>query len=572
MGGYGRSMLRTSVSTLFAIIVVISVASVGAAAAEADPLGLTVDGGVGEGLGLGVDTIAVWVCEIPDATDPVGFTAVDVAAWANDEIAPFFTLISGGRYRAVFEAAREFTGGSKDDEFQESDCLNKGKDLTTDPRFSSVFVMDNISHGGGLGTPGGSYVRAGRVIAPTLDDTPDESRRGAFAGGRGYVYDLPSSPTHEIGHTIGWPHSGSGTAGLDPYDNPADIMSGKGVNNRCTSSDATNVAPCWITHTIAFNRYASGWIAPEDIELVTKAAEFDLVGPESSGPQMALLPSGDPLIFSTIEARPAVGYDENAGTEGVILHTVDQTAQCSVSICWGPYRRQKPAVGAAGSSDHILGVGESAALHGMTISVLAATASGYTVSVSGLPEGCAMGPNPFTDVRTDSFAFNDIGCIRLLGITTGTSAATYSPGDTVTRAQMAAFLGRLFRSLGNPCSSDPTPFDDIAGSFAAADIACIYALGVTTGTSPSTYAPDGLVTREQMAAFLGRLWRDALGNPCSRDPTPFDDIAGSFAAADIACIYALGITTGTSPTSYDPGASVTREQMAAFLARFWKAA
>ena len=183
-----------------------------------------------------------------------------------------------------------------------------------------------------------------------------------------------------------------------------------------------------------------------------------------------------------------------------------------------------------------------------------------------------MGPNPFGDVSSASFAFNDIGCIRLLGITTGTTPTTYSPLEAVTREQMAAFLARLHRGLGGPCSGDATPFVDIAGSFAAADIACIYALGVTTGVSSDRYDPKGIVTREQMAAFLGRLWRDARGGSCSGDSTPFTDIGASFARADVACIFALGITTGTSPTTYLPRDAVTREQMAAFLARFWKRA
>jgi hypothetical protein len=182
---------------------------------------------------------------------------------------------------------------------------------------------------------------------------------------------------------------------------------------------------------------------------------------------------------------------------------------CGSSFCWGTSRRQKPAFGAAGSNDHVLGVGESAIVHGLTVTVVAATADGYTVSVTGEPGGCAMGPNRFVDVSAASFALNDIGCIRLLGITTGTSPTTYSPASTVTREQMAAFLGRLWRALGSSCSSDPTPFVDIAGSFAAADIACIYALGITTGTSPNTYDPGAGVTRDQMASFLARFWKAA---------------------------------------------------------------
>jgi len=116
------------------------------------------------------------------------------------------------------------------------------------------------------------------------------------------------------------------------------------------------------------------------------------------------------------------------------------------------------------------------------------------------------------------------------------------------------------------CPGGATPFTDIAGSFAESDVACIYGLEITTGTSATTYSPGNYVTREQMAAFLARTWR-ALGRTCASGATPFTDIAGSFAESDVACIYGLGITTGTSATTYSPGNYVTREQMAAFLAR-----
>ena len=79
---------------------------------------------------------------------------------------------------------------------------------------------------------------------------------------------------------------------------------------------------------------------------------------------------------------------------------------------------------------------------------------------------------------------------------------------------MAAFLGRLWRALDNVCPTTPTGFTDVrATSFAAADVRCIKALGITTGTSPTTYSPADNVTREQMAAFLARLWRVNRGDP-----------------------------------------------------------
>ncbi|MDG2028888.1 MAG: S-layer homology domain-containing protein [Acidimicrobiales bacterium] len=186
---------------------------------------------------------------------------------------------------------------------------------------------------------------------------------------------------------------------------------------------------------------------------------------------------------------------------------------------------------------------------------------------------CPDDATPFTDVDPGSFAKDDIPCIYGLAVTTGTSPAEYSPDDFVTREQMAAFMARLYRKLtGEECSGGAHPFTDIdAGSFAKDDIPCIFGLGMTTGTSPTLYSPDDFVTREQMAAFVARLYRLVTDAGCSGGAHPFTDIdAGSFAKDDIPCIFGVGITTGTSPTLYSPDDFVTREQMAAFMARFWR--
>ncbi|MCP3937652.1 MAG: hypothetical protein GY708_20040 [Actinomycetia bacterium] len=188
---------------------------------------------------------------------------------------------------------------------------------------------------------------------------------------------------------------------------------------------------------------------------------------------------------------------------------------------------------------------------------------------------CPTSPvHTFTDVPDTSYANGDVTCIKALAITTGTTATTYSPGDSATREQMAAFIGRVWRTLDHTCPTTPAHgFTDVpATSFADDDITCIKALGITTGTGDGTYSPDRAVTREEMAAFLARLWR-ALGNTCPTTPAHgFTDVpATSFADDDITCIKALGITTGTSNTTYSPSDAVTREQMAAFIGRLIRA-
>src|SRR5512144_844128 len=48
---------------------------------------------------------------------------------------------------------------------------------------------------------------------------------------------------------------------------------------------------------------------------------------------------------------------------------------------------------------------------------------------------------------------------------------------------------------------------------------------------------------------------------------PFTDVAGDAFCPFVLEIFYLGITTGTTPTTYDPAGNVSRLQMAAFLSR-----
>jgi len=200
------------------------------------------------------------------------------------------------------------------------------------------------------------------------------------------------------------------------------------------------------------------------------------------------------------------------------------------------------------------------------------TETGTLHWVEDMNRVCPTTATPFTDVSPTSFAVSDVPCIYGLGITNGTTSTTYSPKTTVTRAQMASFLARTYRALtGEPCAGGSTPFTDVPpGKFYTDDVGCIFSLGVTHGTGATTYAPDDNVTREQMAAFLGRIYRAVTKNPCTGSPTFVDVDSSSFAFGDIGCIASLGITTGTSATTYSPDDSVTREQMASFLARLWR--
>lgn len=172
----------------------------------------------------------------------------------------------------------------------------------------------------------------------------------------------------------------------------------------------------------------------------------------------------------------------------------------------------------------------------------------------------------------DSAHYESIVTIRSLGITRGTTAATFSPWRPVARAQAATMLARLWRAAGWTCtSSSASAFADVAESSShAANIGCLSALGVVRGTSAITFSPWRPVARAQVATMLARLWV-AAGRTC---PTAavltFDDVAGGHAAG-IECMTALGIIRGTATGEFSPWQPVARAQVATLLARFHRA-
>lgn len=209
--------------------------------------------------------------------------------------------------------------------------------------------------------------------------------------------------------------------------------------------------------------------------------------------------------------------------------------------------------------------------HGDALPFFASQAEVLTVTEHGRIYITAQLRRMFVDVPAGSFYFQPSIFLWYAGITNGCGVHLYCPDARVSREQMAAFMARFWR-LFDTCPTNASPFADVGpDSFAYYDVGCIAWLGVTTGTGPDTYSPDDFVTREQMAAFIARLWR-AFGLECPTGAMPFTDVpTSSFAYADVICIFELGITTGTSATTYSPGQFVNRAQMAAFLERLFDA-
>jgi hypothetical protein len=132
---------------------------------------------------------------------------------------------------------------------------------------------------------------------------------------------------------------------------------------------------------------------------------------------------------------------------------------------------------------------------------------------------------------------------------------------------MASFVVRTLEAAGHTLPAGDHDFTDIAGNAHDQAIGQLAAAGIVRGHTPSSYAPAGTVTRDQMASYLVRALDWALQTTHTATDSPFTDIAGNTHEQAIHTAYDLGLTTGRTETTYDPRAGVRRDQMASFLIR-----
>lgn len=211
----------------------------------------------------------------------------------------------------------------------------------------------------------------------------------------------------------------------------------------------------------------------------------------------------------------------------------------------------------------------------LSIFAVALPASAHSVAISTAVSCPSSTPNAgFTDIGAFGADVQlAINCLKAFGITTGTTATTYSPNDTVARWQMALFLVRQARAHGITVPAAASQgYTDISGLPQATQDAInqVTQLGISKGTTSSTFSPNDGVTRWQMALFLHRLAVRA-GITVTDDPAhnQFTDISAYTAEIQAAINFLADghIALGVGGSIYDGNSFVTRWQMALFLTR-----
>lgn len=110
--------------------------------------------------------------------------------------------------------------------------------------------------------------------------------------------------------------------------------------------------------------------------------------------------------------------------------------------------------------------------------------------------------NPFTDVSSDQYYYKAVLWAAEEGITTGTTTTTFSPNATVTRGQTVTFL---WRWDGSPEPKSTNTFRDVpANAYYADAVSWAVEWEITNGSSATTFSPEETCTRAQIVTFLYR--------------------------------------------------------------------
>lgn len=170
------------------------------------------------------------------------------------------------------------------------------------------------------------------------------------------------------------------------------------------------------------------------------------------------------------------------------------------------------------------------------------------------------------DVRPEAWYYEPVRYMLDSGLFHGTSADSFTPESTMTRAMLVTVLYRAAEEPEVPDSG----FPDVPGGQYYADAAAWAARErLVQGRSDGSFAPEDPITREQLAVILHR-WAGSPPHAPSLSAFRDGDRAAGYALEALSWAAEQGILCGRDGGILDPGGSVTRAEAAAILMRYFR--
>ncbi|MFC8055358.1 S-layer homology domain-containing protein [Bacillus cereus] len=171
----------------------------------------------------------------------------------------------------------------------------------------------------------------------------------------------------------------------------------------------------------------------------------------------------------------------------------------------------------------------------------------------------AQAETGFRDVPSDHWSYNAIMDLKEKNIVAGYGNGIFGFGDSITRGQVARMLYAYLKPADAP--NLPNPYTDVKGHMFEKEILTLSKAGIISGFGDGKFAPDNVLTREQLASVLTKAF-----NFKATSTTTFQDVDKNYWATNaISALQENKIAAGTGDNLFKPKSIVTREQYTQFL-------
>lgn len=168
--------------------------------------------------------------------------------------------------------------------------------------------------------------------------------------------------------------------------------------------------------------------------------------------------------------------------------------------------------------------------------------------------------------KEGNWAHESVDWAWIAGITNGTSATTFSPAQSCTRAQVVTFLWRA-KGSPTPEGTDCAFTDVTPGTYYYEAMLWAVENGITNGTSAATFSPDRPCSRGEVVTFLWRANGEPMPSAETMEIAFTDTDENAFYYPAMLWAVEHGITTGITATSFAPALTCSRDQIITFLYR-----